>query len=189
MVPFYTLIVDDTKFFLSRKTIEKSDILLNIIDGISTNDHFYINENNIYIDRDSKSFSYIIDLLRGYDVNVNYIVDFNLRKRVEDDAKYFGLHQHLKKNFDVPNINMECEDDMEDNTGDNIKNIESKPDYNQEFNKMYESLKEARPFFQDFIHKVSTDNNMNQFIKNMNGIKKDESDVGSSDLETESLSE
>ena len=90
----FTLHVDDHIFTLTRKTIEMypNTLLVNVIDNKTTVDRVIRVGNDIYIDRDPKSFAYVVDYLRNYDINLDDIKDDYFRRKVVDDLDYFDLY-------------------------------------------------------------------------------------------------
>ena len=96
----FVLHVDDKIFCLTRKTIEKypDSLLCRVINGDCTDDIVIKSGNDIYIDRDPKSFAYVVDYLRNYDVIYDKISDEYLKSKVIDDLDYFGLYCNYSGN-------------------------------------------------------------------------------------------
>ena len=107
----FTLYVDDCIFRLTRKTIEMypNTLLINIINEKTTVDRIIKDGTDLYIDRDPKSFAYVVDYLRNYDVNLDDIKDEYFRRKVVDDLDYFDLYCNYNsldcevKLIDIPN--------------------------------------------------------------------------------------
>jgi|688.fasta_scaffold341822_2 hypothetical protein len=121
-----TFHIDDIKFTITKSSLNNfpNSRLAKIING-NINDNFvYIDKNNVYVNKDPRSFVYIIDILRGYDVNLDQNDDPKLRKKIETDIKYFGL--------DATQNNPEYHTDNNHNSSHDIlpinNNIKSQPD-------------------------------------------------------------
>jgi len=102
-----TFFVDDRKFILAKKTLNNypDSLLTKIMNGSSTDDRVVVNrlQSLFYIDRDPEVFKYIVDYLRGYDLNIN---DKNLRDKVVNDLKLFGLYNDNDNDNKIGNNNV-----------------------------------------------------------------------------------
>lgn len=106
-----TFLVDDRKFVLTKDTFNNyPHSLLTQIVNYETNDKtIYIdpsNKNVFYVNRDPKAFKYIVDHLRGYNVNIDNIKSNNLRAKVLMDLKYFNIdYKIINLNIDTEPVN------------------------------------------------------------------------------------
>ena len=127
----FTLHVDDKVFYLTRRTIElySDTLLVDVIDDKCTDDRIIKNGNALYIDRDPKSFAYVVDYFRNYEVDLESITDSFLKKKVIDDLDHFDLYCNYDnpKNNVAPMVNIninenvivaentECDDELDNN--------------------------------------------------------------------------
>jgi len=103
-----TFLVDDKKFVLTKDTFDSyPKSLLSKIINYESSDKSIISDdkqvNLFYVNRDPKAFKYIVDHLRGYDIDITNIKNKNLREKVLYDLKYFKLDY----NNDVVDLNFE----------------------------------------------------------------------------------
>lgn len=128
MNKLYTIHVDDKIFVLTKDTINTHDgnllkKAINYNGGIFYDKYVMIHGDDIYVDRDPKSFSYVIDHLRNYQFNVDDITDEYFKRKVIDDLDYFGLYCNFGSigNFD-DDVNDIAEEDIKSNT-DNLNKL------------------------------------------------------------------
>lgn len=97
---FFNLILDDKKFMVSKSSIYSitNFLLRRILENKVVDPNISVDGNNIFINRDPGSFSYIVDILRGYSVNLKNIKDDSLKSKVNDDLKYFGFSDNQNNN-------------------------------------------------------------------------------------------
>lgn len=90
----YNIYVDDKLFAVTRTTINNypSGLLSKIINGTGTSPYVIVDNNDLYVDRDPKSFAFVIDYLRNYDIMLSKVTDPFLREKIVDDLDYFGLY-------------------------------------------------------------------------------------------------
>jgi hypothetical protein len=164
----YEVIVDGSKFFISSKILSRSPILSNIIQSKKSHDTIFIDGNKIVIDCDPSSFSFIVDVLRGYNPNLIYITEPGLKNKIRRDFSVFGLDIKLHDESDIGDMleetkkeffeTIDLDLDMEGQTGGfNDQDIKS---IVQETN---EQLKLGNI---DIINKVSNNQNIQEMIKN-----------------------
>ncbi|ARF09490.1 BTB/POZ domain protein [Indivirus ILV1] len=101
-----TFLADDRKFVLQKDTFNDfpNSLLTQVVNGETTDKTIYVDplqKNLFYVNRNPKSFGYIIDHLRGYDIDLDNINDKNLREKVLHDLKYYNL------DFKIINLNIE----------------------------------------------------------------------------------
>ena len=111
----YIIYVDNTKFYLTKNTINKSPLLSKIINGVQTNNLIVLDKQNLYIDKDARSFSFVVDVMRGYKFDINNIMDQYLKYKIKDDLNFFGLIETLNLDLDpstiLKNTNEKYDDD------------------------------------------------------------------------------
>lgn len=105
MNKLYTIHVDDKIYVMTKVTIEshKGNLLAKAINwsgSVFFDKHVVIHGNDIYVDRDPKSFGYVIDYLRNYQFNVDDITDEYFKRKVIDDLDYFGLYCNYDDDYD-----------------------------------------------------------------------------------------
>jgi len=90
-----TFYIDDHKFSLAKSLINNypESHLLKIINGTIKDKYIMVDKNDIYVNKDPDVFTYIIDILRGYDFVIDNIKDNRLKCKLDNDLKYFGLQQ------------------------------------------------------------------------------------------------
>lgn len=96
----YNVHVDDKVFRLTHNTINTypNALLARMVNGeLDENDIVIMVGANIYIDRDPKSFAYVVDKLRNYDFDLDSIQDDMFRRKVIDDLDYFDLYCAFNK--------------------------------------------------------------------------------------------
>lgn len=103
-----TFLVDDRKFVLTKDTFNDypHSLLTQIINHETNDKTIYVdpsNNNVFHVNRDPKAFKYIVDHLRGYDVNLDNIKSHNLRAKVLQDLKYFNI------DYKIINLNVDTE--------------------------------------------------------------------------------
>lgn len=115
---FYTILIDDYRFTLLKSTLinNNSFLISRMIMTNEKNDFIKINGNTIYIDKDPLSFKYVLDKIRGYEIEIDNINDNNLKKKVINDLNFFGLNNENKKDWNQDSIlnNMSDEYDEKD---------------------------------------------------------------------------
>lgn len=182
--------VDDKFFTLTRKTIESypDGLLAKAINNPATEyKYVVVCHNNIYVDRDPKSFSYVIDRLRNYEICVDLISDDLFRKKVIDDLDYFDLYCNFNteecdiKICDVepsdPNVNY-MNNVCEDTTNNISKNQEMIKQYldklvNQNDTNNDTNNDSSNPL--ELMQKLSNNEELTQLIKTQNSQKPDSS--------------
>lgn len=123
MNQLYNVHVDDKVFRLTHNTINTypNALLARIVNGdLDENDIVIMVGNNIYIDRDPKSFAYVIDKLRNYDFALDSITDEMFRRKVIDDLDYFDLYCVFDKK---ENNN----DEYDENVLENLQDVSNDP--------------------------------------------------------------
>jgi hypothetical protein len=123
MNQLYNVHVDDKVFRLTHSTINTypNALLARIVDGdLDENDIVIMVGNNIYIDRDPKSFAYVIDKLRNYDFDLDSITDDMFKRKVIDDLDYFDLYCVFDK---TKNDN----DEYDENVLENLQDVSNDP--------------------------------------------------------------
>lgn len=103
-----TFLVDDRKFVLTKDTFDDypHSLLTQIINRETQDKSILqdsINDNTFHVNRDPKAFKYIIDHLRGYDVDIDTIKNSNLKNKVLHDLKYFNIDYKII-NLDVSSM-------------------------------------------------------------------------------------
>ena len=90
--------IDEKLFALSKSTLLNCEgtYLHKILTKEVTDKYVFFNQNHVYVDRDPESFSFIVNILRGYDVKVDEIADSKLRNKVMKDLEYFGINSVSK---------------------------------------------------------------------------------------------
>lgn len=87
--------IDDHKYVLTKATLNnyQSSRLYQILSRKIKDPYvvFDFATNMVYIDRDPESFSYIVDMIRGYRHDINNITDQYLKDKIRIDLEYFGL--------------------------------------------------------------------------------------------------
>jgi len=126
-----TFLVDDKKFVLTKDTFDSyPKSLLSKIINYESSDKSIISDdkqvNLFYVNRDPKAFKYIVDHLRGYDIDVTNIKNKNLREKVLYDLKYFNLDYH-----NVINLNFEHKQIQEVFGQEAIENILNDTEYSE----------------------------------------------------------
>ncbi|AYV76938.1 MAG: BTB/POZ domain protein [Barrevirus sp.] len=102
-----TFLVDGRTYVLLRDTFSKHpDSLLTKIINFEVTDKSVIYSGNhslttFYVNKDPKSFKYVVDYLRGYPVIINKIKNENLRNKVLMDFNYFGLKEEITLGVEV----------------------------------------------------------------------------------------
>lgn len=123
MNQLYNVHVDDKVFRLTHNTINTypTALLARIVNGeLDENDNVVMVGNNIYIDRDPKSFAYVIDKLRNYDFDLDSITDEMFKRKVIDDLDYFDLYCVFdKKKNDT--------DEYDENVLENLQDVSNDP--------------------------------------------------------------
>ncbi len=108
----FILHVDDKIFNLTRRTIETypDTLLVNVINGVCSDDRVIKQGKHLYIDRDPESFKYVVYCLRNYEMDINSITNDNFKRQVIDDLDHFGLYcnyDNVKDNHSVvPMVNI-----------------------------------------------------------------------------------
>jgi hypothetical protein len=102
----FNLFVDDKKFVVTKYSIKSfpGSLLDRLIEGYCVpNENKYVikNGNDIIIDRDPKSFAYVVNYLRNYEVNLDLIDDVMFKKKVIDDLDYFELYCNYDRKVDL----------------------------------------------------------------------------------------
>lgn len=170
-----TFLVDDHKFVLSKETFNDHphSLLTHVIKYDTIDKHIVLDkdhDNIFHVSRNPKSFKYIVDHLRGYDIDINSIKNINLRNMVLHDLKYFNL------DYNVINLDVPSEQDDESNSIENILKP-SNEDYDEKdtplLNRFHEfvnidasqeqSIQPTQQPFPSFVDLV------NQLTKNFNG--------------------
>lgn len=206
----FTFIVDDRKFTVTRSTVNNypSSQLFKVLNGTIKDNCIIVDKDTgiVYVDRDPSAFEYIVDTLRGYEYNVNEIIDLRLKSKVESDLKYFGLCKNevvIKEEDEIENIlkssnetyrpeevpllNKFMELMTKTKTETETETLEMGPEDKTKITDFIKSINEkiqdgGDPF--ELISALSTDENLknmiikNQMIENGN----DESDAESLDL-------
>ncbi len=95
MSKFYKIVIDDKIFNISDGTIKKypSSLLYRVIKSGEQTDYIYFDHNTktVLIDRDPFSFSYIVDLMRGYELTHSDIPTGYLSNKIIEDLEFYGL--------------------------------------------------------------------------------------------------
>ncbi|MCJ7636444.1 MAG: hypothetical protein MUO21_03055 [Nitrososphaeraceae archaeon] len=105
-----TFLVDDRKFVLTKNTFDDyphsrlTQIINHEIQDKSISKDA-IHDNVFHVNRDPKAFKYIIDHLRGYDVDLDTIKNSNLKNKVLHDLKYFNIDYKII-NLNVTSMTM-----------------------------------------------------------------------------------
>src|SRR3989304_773970 len=88
----YTFYVDNSKFFISDKTLDqfKDSLFYKVIKQNKKCDKIKFVDNNVYIDACEDSFKYLIQFMRGYQDESIYD-DSNLLRKIRFDASEFGI--------------------------------------------------------------------------------------------------
>ena len=88
----YTFYVDNSKFYISDKTLDqyKDSLFYKVIKQNKKHDKIKFVNNKIYIDACEDSFKYIIQFMRGYQDEYIYN-DLNLLRKIRFDASEFGI--------------------------------------------------------------------------------------------------
>lgn len=111
---FYTIYIDDKKFCLSKATLTKNgnSLLANIIKDEESTEYISLIENNIFIDRDPHSFSFILDMMRGYKIDLNEINDPILKKKIESDIEFYNINEIKINPEDILKVQGEKYEDL-----------------------------------------------------------------------------
>ena len=90
---FYNILLDGKKFTLSKASIYAfpNFLIKKIIEKTVVDPNIEVEGNNIFLNKDPKSFSFIVDILRGYPFDINKVDDIYLKSKIECDLKYFGM--------------------------------------------------------------------------------------------------
>lgn len=115
----YNIFADDQKFIVTKATLLNfpNSLLPQLIKNNHSDECVVVDGNNIYIDRDPKSFLYVIDTYRKYPVDVEDIQDDLLKKKVMQDLKHFKLYKEtvsLNYNQNIFSNDDECDNEDED---------------------------------------------------------------------------
>ena len=118
-----TFYIDDHKFSLAKSLINNypESHLLKIINGTIKDKYIMVDKNDVYVNKDPEVFTYIIDILRGYDFVIDDIKDNRLKCKLDNDLKYFGLHQTTTEPIIEPILEPK-KDVMEINNIENMLN-------------------------------------------------------------------
>ena len=131
MESVYNIFVDDQKFIVTKATLLNfpNSLLAQLIKNNYSDECAVVNGNNIYIDRDPKSFAFVIDTYRKYPIDVEDIQDDLLKKKVIQDLKHFKLYKEIVSfnyNQNIFNADDECENEDEDILNNILKTSETK---------------------------------------------------------------
>lgn len=120
-----TFTLDTKKYTISSHSLLKfkDSLLYKAINGIEQCHLIYVDNNNVYIDRDPKSFSYIVDILRGYDVDVEEIKDMRLKNKVWTDLQFYRINLELNHKTDDTNDFKTIDESYEIGTTEGLSNF------------------------------------------------------------------
>jgi len=169
--------IEDKKFMINKTFINNypNSRLAKIINKSIDDKYVIIKNNNIYINKDPEVFMYILDMLKGYELNMEDITDNRLKNKIISDLRYFGLYDEfqnqksytsIKSNPSVISIEGINQIDID---FDDIENIE---DMLQTKEEPYEiinnnSLSENIFKFDTNVLKSNNSDKINEFIKSI----------------------
>ena len=175
-----TFIVDDKKFIVSIDTLNlyPTSLLTKVVTQ-NVSDKYIKPSNKIdedsviyYVDRDPLSFKYIVDYLRGYDLDLEE--NKQLHDKITFDLKYFGLPLIIQniniETNDISDILKEEYDEQAPLLKQFINHLEnSKEEDNKEDNKLADIMEQINqnggqiPF--SLITTMSNDENIKKLVK------------------------
>lgn len=112
---FYTISIDDKIYMVGEHSLNSypSSLLHDVINGqFDKAITYHQPSKTLFIDRDPTSFSYVVDVLRGYDFNPELIKDACLLNKINQDFKYYKIDPSIvklnlsKEISDLTNIDM-----------------------------------------------------------------------------------
>ena len=180
-----TFTVDDRKFILTRETLSKhsGNFFTQILNKTKQDATVVYDDlhNMLYIDRDPRSFAYIVDYLRGYFIyeesKLDGITDMDLREKVKYDFKYFGLDnsQNSNQNLDdVAEILKSTDESYNDKEAPFMKRFldmlkSTSTSLSTSINKTNDNNSEINSEFNSDILKSNDPEKINIFIEQVNG--------------------
>lgn len=167
----YEITVDGFTFLLSSATLDVSPVLSNVIRSKKSQDNIFLEGNKIIIDCDPKSFSFVVDVLRGYKPDLTNVYEASLKNKIRRDLQFFKLNNTLYKESDIADMLEETKKDETfetletidlgiENRGGGFKNQE---DIDALIHDTDNQLKLGN---MDVINNVSNNQNIKEIIKN-----------------------
>lgn len=165
--------IDDKQFTLTKDSINNypNSRLCKILFRDIKDPNVIFETNKVYINKDPKAFAHIVDIIRGYNVNINNIIDPILKHKIQADLEYFGLQTQV--NTELLNLftlnKLEIDDDLPELIPmDNTHNFDTsvlKSNDESKINKFMESLNDfltTDPI--SAISIMSNDDNFKEYI-------------------------
>lgn len=108
----FVIRMDDHKYTLTLESINKfpNSHLYEILVKKIKDPHVFIQTDQIYIDKDPIAFSYIVDILRGYECDINAITDPKLKHKIMIDLSYFGPFEQSENFKDLDTTILQSND-------------------------------------------------------------------------------